>query len=126
MRLFLCGPFRQEKHPAVLEHMVSALNIFLRSVATNCRMRLCHLGEELMPSVLQVWADMRPSPALKEEIVEFFNLQIRAHHPKGAKTQDTGTVVFPFILKHRYSLNVVERVYAVLCKICRSSKRSQS
>lgn len=59
----------------------------------NCRMRLCHLGEELMPSMLQVWAEMRPSTALKEEIVDFFNLQIRAHHPKGAKTADEGTAV---------------------------------
>ncbi|XP_042342685.1 serine-protein kinase ATM [Plectropomus leopardus] len=81
---------RQEKHLAVLEHLVSALNIFLRSAAMNCRMRVCHLGEELLPSILYVWADMRPSAALKEEIVEFFNLQICVHHPKGAKTQDTG------------------------------------
>lgn len=91
-------PVRQEKHLTVLEHLLSALNIFLRSVATNCRMRLCHLGEELVPSMLCVWADMRPSEALKEEIVEFFNLQICAHHPKGAKTQDTGRVILkPFL-----------------------------
>uniref|UniRef100_A0A8C4HFF1 ATM serine/threonine kinase n=1 Tax=Dicentrarchus labrax TaxID=13489 RepID=A0A8C4HFF1_DICLA len=79
---------RQEKHLTVLEHLVSALNIFLRSAAMNCRMRVCHLGEELLPSLLYVWADMRPSAALKEEIVEFFNLQICAHHPK--RSQDTG------------------------------------
>lgn len=91
---------RQEKHLSILEHLVSALNIFLRSVAMNCRMRLCHLGEELMPSMLQVWADMRPSAALKEEIVDFFNLQIRAHHPKGAKTPDEGTVVCLSTLKN--------------------------
>ncbi|XP_034724062.1 serine-protein kinase ATM [Etheostoma cragini] len=81
---------RQEKHLTVLEHLVSGLNIFLRSAAMNCRMRVCQLGEELLPSILYVWADMRPSAALKEEIVEFFNLQICVHHPKGAKTQDTG------------------------------------
>ncbi|XP_074534953.1 serine-protein kinase ATM [Halichoeres trimaculatus] len=80
---------RQEKHLSVLEHLLSALNIFLRSAALNCRMKVCHLGEELMPSILYIWVDMRPSTALKEEIVEFFNLQIHVHHPKGAKTQDT-------------------------------------
>ncbi|KAI3354414.1 hypothetical protein L3Q82_018938 [Scortum barcoo] len=80
---------RQEKQ-SVLEHLVSALNIFLKSAAMNCRMRVCHLGEELLPSVLCVWADMRPSAALKEEIVKFFNLQMCVHHPKGAKTQDAG------------------------------------
>ena len=56
----------------------------------NCRMRACRLGEELLPSILYVWADMRPNAPLKEEIVEFFNLQIRVHHPEGAKTQDAG------------------------------------
>ncbi|XP_041851361.1 serine-protein kinase ATM isoform X1 [Melanotaenia boesemani] len=81
---------RQEKHLTVLEHLVSALNIFLRSAAMNCRMRVCHLGEELLPSILNVWADMRPSAPLKEGIVEFVNLQICVHHPKGAKTQDSG------------------------------------
>ncbi|KAG7478644.1 serine-protein kinase ATM [Solea senegalensis] len=81
---------RQEKHLTVLEHLISALNIFLRSSAMNCRTRVCHLGEELLPSILYVWVDMRPSAALKEDIVNFFNLQICVHHPKGAKTQDTG------------------------------------
>ncbi|XP_069003708.1 serine-protein kinase ATM [Embiotoca jacksoni] len=81
---------RQEKHLAVLEHLVAALNVFLRSAAMNCRMRVCQLGEELFHSVLYVWADMRPSASLKEEIVDFFNLQICIHHPKGAKTPDTG------------------------------------
>lgn len=33
---------------------------------------------------------MRPSFALKEELVEFFHLQIGVHHPNGAKTQDAG------------------------------------
>uniref|UniRef100_A0A3P8UQX8 non-specific serine/threonine protein kinase n=1 Tax=Cynoglossus semilaevis TaxID=244447 RepID=A0A3P8UQX8_CYNSE len=81
---------RQEKHLSVLKHLISALNIFLRSSAMNCRMRICSLGEELVPSMLYMWADMRPSAALKDEIVDFFNLQICVHHPKGAKTQDTG------------------------------------
>ncbi|CAG6005665.1 unnamed protein product [Menidia menidia] len=81
---------RQEKHLSVLEHLISALNIFLRSVAMNCRVRVCRLGEELLSSVLHVWSDMRPNATLKEEIVEFFNLQICVHHPKGAKTQDEG------------------------------------
>ncbi|XP_027901387.1 serine-protein kinase ATM [Xiphophorus couchianus] len=81
---------RQEKHLSVLEHLVLTLNIFLRSAAMNCRMRVCRLGEELLPSLLNVWADMRPSANLKEEIVEFFNLQLHVHHPKGAKSPDTG------------------------------------
>lgn len=54
---------------------------------------MCRLGEELLPSLLNVWADMRPSANLKEEIVEFFNLQLHVHHPKGAKSPDTGLVL---------------------------------
>ncbi|XP_061682550.1 serine-protein kinase ATM isoform X3 [Syngnathoides biaculeatus] len=81
---------RQEKHLTVLEHVISALNTFLKAVAMNCRMRVCRLGEELLPSILCVWADTRPSAALKEEIVEFFKLQICIHHPEGAKNQETG------------------------------------
>ncbi|KAK0156293.1 Serine-protein kinase ATM [Merluccius polli] len=81
---------RQEKHLVVVEHLLSALNIFLRSAAMNCRMRVCRLGEELLPSVLYVWTDMRPSSALKDEMVDFFNLQLCVHHPNGAKTQETG------------------------------------
>ncbi|XP_023669570.2 serine-protein kinase ATM [Paramormyrops kingsleyae] len=81
---------RKEKHLVVVEHLVSALNIFLRSSAMNCRIRVCQLGEELLPSVLYIWAQMRPSPMLKEELVEFFSLQLCVHHPTGAKTEDTG------------------------------------
>ncbi|KAK7882896.1 hypothetical protein WMY93_029070 [Mugilogobius chulae] len=51
---------------------------------------VCRLGEELLPPLLFVWADMRPSGNLKEEIVEFCQLQICLHHPKGARTQDAG------------------------------------
>lgn len=78
----------------VLEHLVPALNIFVRSVALNYRMRVCHLGEELVPALLRIWADMGPSLALKETVVEFFSLQVCAHHPKGARTQDAGGVFF--------------------------------
>uniref|UniRef100_A0A3B4ARZ4 non-specific serine/threonine protein kinase n=1 Tax=Periophthalmus magnuspinnatus TaxID=409849 RepID=A0A3B4ARZ4_9GOBI len=79
----------QEKHLTVIEHLVSALNIFLKSASMNSRMRVCRLGEDLLQPLLFVWADMRPSANLKEEIVEFCQLQICVHHPKGARTQET-------------------------------------
>uniref|UniRef100_A0A8C5DKK5 non-specific serine/threonine protein kinase n=1 Tax=Gouania willdenowi TaxID=441366 RepID=A0A8C5DKK5_GOUWI len=82
----------KEKQLMVLEHLVSALNIFLRTAALNWRIRVCRLGEELLPTVMYVWGDMRPSAALREEIVEFFNLQMCVHHPKGATTQDEGAL----------------------------------
>ncbi|XP_053342610.1 serine-protein kinase ATM isoform X1 [Clarias gariepinus] len=81
---------RAERQLQVLEHLISALNVFLRSVAMNRRRRVCGLGEELLPSVLHVWSEMRPSSSLKDEMVVFFNIQLSVHHPKGAKTLETG------------------------------------
>ncbi|XP_060761720.1 serine-protein kinase ATM [Neoarius graeffei] len=81
---------RTERQLQVLEHLISALNVFLRSVAMNRRWRVCRLGEELLSSLLCVWSQMRPSSSLKEEMVEFFNMQLSVHHPKGAKTLETG------------------------------------
>lgn len=48
-------------------------------------MRVCWLGEELLPSVFYVLRQMRPSSTLKEEIVELFNLQLCVHHLKGQR-----------------------------------------
>ncbi|KAI4877690.1 hypothetical protein NFI96_016764 [Prochilodus magdalenae] len=82
---------RDERQLTVLEHLIAALNVFQRAVSMNCRRRVCRLGEELLPSILCVWSQKRPSSSLKEEMVEFFNLQLCLHHPKGAKTQETGS-----------------------------------
>ncbi|XP_067889819.1 serine-protein kinase ATM isoform X3 [Heterodontus francisci] len=81
---------RQEKVFAVIEHIMSALNVFLNVCVMNCRIRMCKLGEEIFPTLLYIWTQKRPQDSLKEEIIEFFRLQLRAHHPKGAKTQEKG------------------------------------
>uniref|UniRef100_A0A4W3HS88 non-specific serine/threonine protein kinase n=1 Tax=Callorhinchus milii TaxID=7868 RepID=A0A4W3HS88_CALMI len=76
----------QEQVFAVLEHIMAALNVFLNVCAMNCRIRLCKLGEEIFPTLLYIWTQKRPQDSLKEEIVEFFRLQLHAHHPKGARS----------------------------------------
>ncbi|GCB70201.1 hypothetical protein scyTo_0010722, partial [Scyliorhinus torazame] len=81
---------RQENVFAVIEHIMSALNVFLNMCVMNCRIRVCKLGEEIFPTLLCIWTQKRPQDSLKEEIIEFFRLQLRAHHPKGAKTQEKG------------------------------------
>ncbi|XP_077063729.1 serine-protein kinase ATM [Siphateles boraxobius] len=81
---------RAERQLMVLENLVSALNVFLRSVLLSCRKRACALGEEVLSAMLYVYTQMRPSSALKEELVRFFQLQLCVHHPKGAKTLETG------------------------------------
>ncbi len=74
----------------ILENLVSAVNVFLRSVLLSSRKRVCGLGEEVLSSMLRVYTEMRPSLVLKEELVKFFHLQLCVHHPKGAKTLETG------------------------------------
>uniref|UniRef100_A0A8C2HF25 non-specific serine/threonine protein kinase n=1 Tax=Cyprinus carpio TaxID=7962 RepID=A0A8C2HF25_CYPCA len=54
------------------------------------RKRVCGLGEEVLSSMLRVYTEMRPSLVLKEELVKFFHLQLCVHHPRGAKTLETG------------------------------------
>uniref|UniRef100_A0A8C7T2I5 non-specific serine/threonine protein kinase n=1 Tax=Oncorhynchus mykiss TaxID=8022 RepID=A0A8C7T2I5_ONCMY len=108
---------RQERHLAVVEHLVSALNVFLRSAAMNCRIRVCRLGEELLPSVLYVWTQMRPSTTLKEEIVEFFNLQLCVHHPKGSKTQDTGAYAEDWVKWQSLLYNLYDALVSEISQI---------
>ncbi|XP_051534451.1 serine-protein kinase ATM isoform X2 [Myxocyprinus asiaticus] len=81
---------RAERQLMILENLVSAVNVFLHSVLLSCRKRVCGLGEEILPSLLYVYTQMRPSSVLKEELVKFFNLQLCVHHPRGAKTLETG------------------------------------
>lgn len=81
---------RAEKQLMVLENLVSAVNVFLRSVLLSCRKRVCGLGEEVLSDMLCVYTGMRPSSVLKEELVKFFQIQLFVHHPKGAKTIETG------------------------------------
>ncbi|KAA0701713.1 Serine-protein kinase ATM [Triplophysa tibetana] len=81
---------RAEKQLMVLENLVTAANVFLRSVVLSSRKRVCALGEDVLSSMLYVYTQMRPISVLKEELVKFFYLQICVHHPKGAKTPETG------------------------------------
>ncbi|XP_053312431.1 serine-protein kinase ATM isoform X1 [Spea bombifrons] len=81
---------REERNPIGLDQILAALNVFLSTASLTCRMRVCRLGEDLFLTVLRVWNQQRPKVALKEEIVEFFRLQLHIHHPKGAKTAEEG------------------------------------
>ena len=39
----------------VLEHMVSAMNIFIRVISPDSRIQICKLGEEIFPNILYLW-----------------------------------------------------------------------
>ncbi|XP_045362064.2 serine-protein kinase ATM isoform X1 [Camelus bactrianus] len=81
---------RQEKSSAGLNHILEAFVIFLKTLAVNFRIRVCELGDEILPTLLYIWTQHRLNDSLKEVIIELFQLQIYIHHPKGARTQETG------------------------------------
>ncbi|NXW63760.1 ATM kinase, partial [Eurystomus gularis] len=102
---------RQEKNTAGLDHIVGAMNIFCNKFAVNRRMRICKLGEEILPTVLYIWTQYRPKDSLKESIMELFRLQIHIHHPKGAQAQERGAYAstkWQSILHNLYDLLVNE------------------
>uniref|UniRef100_A0A8C5LAH7 Serine-protein kinase ATM n=1 Tax=Jaculus jaculus TaxID=51337 RepID=A0A8C5LAH7_JACJA len=81
---------RQDKSSAGLTHILAALTIFLKSLAVNCRNRVCELGDEILPTLLCIWTQNRLNDSLKEVIIELFQLQIYVHHPQGARTHEKG------------------------------------
>ncbi|XP_037361576.1 serine-protein kinase ATM [Talpa occidentalis] len=102
---------RQEKSTAGLNHILAALIIFLKTLAVNFRIRVCELGDEILPTLLYIWAQHRLNNSLKEVIIELFQLQIYIHHPKGAKTQEKGayeSTKWKSILYNLYDLLVNE------------------
>ncbi|KAI1242007.1 hypothetical protein IHE44_0005519 [Lamprotornis superbus] len=102
---------RQEKNTAGLDHIVGAMNIFCNKFADNCRIQICKVGEEILPTVLYIWTQYRPKDSLKESIIELFHLQVHVHHPKGAKTQGRGAydlTKWQSILHNLYDLLVNE------------------
>uniref|UniRef100_A0A4W4G4B4 non-specific serine/threonine protein kinase n=1 Tax=Electrophorus electricus TaxID=8005 RepID=A0A4W4G4B4_ELEEL len=113
---------RVEKQLAVVQHLISALNVFLRSVATNSRRRVCRLGEELLPSILYVWSQMRPNSTLKQEMVEFFNLQVCVHHPKGARTPETGALAEDWGKWHSHLYSLYDELVAEISHISSRGK----
>ncbi|NXP10247.1 ATM kinase, partial [Thinocorus orbignyianus] len=102
---------RQEKNTAGLDHIVGAMNIFCNKFAVNYRIRICKIGEEILPTVLYIWTQHRPKDSLKESMIELFRLQVHVHHPKGAKTQGKGaydSTKWQSILHNLYDLLVNE------------------
>ncbi|TKC40033.1 hypothetical protein EI555_006559, partial [Monodon monoceros] len=102
---------RQEKSSAGLNHILAAFIIFLKTLAVNFRIRVCELGDEILPTLLYIWTQHRLNDSLKEVIIELFQLQIYIHHPKGAKTQEKGAYAsrkWKSILYNVYDLLVNE------------------
>ncbi|XP_042315979.1 serine-protein kinase ATM isoform X2 [Sceloporus undulatus] len=98
---------RQERNPVALEHIFAAMNVVFGVFAMNYRIRICKLGEEILPTVLWIWAQYKPKDSLKKQIIQLVQLQVRVHHPNGAKSQEEGvcnSVKWESILYSLYDL----------------------
>ncbi|XP_067675130.1 serine-protein kinase ATM-like [Haliotis asinina] len=100
---------RQEARIQVVEHLMSALNVFVRKIAPSCRIQICKLGETIFINLLYLWNN-RPTDLIKDEIVEFLRLQLQAHHPGGVKTPETGE----FILDNELWRSHLRKLYEVM------------
>lgn len=68
--------FRTEKRFAVIEHLISAVNTFVLSIAQNSRAQVCKFGESICINMLYLWEN-RPSNTLKVwilEVLRFWNV----------------------------------------------------
>ncbi|XP_062830674.1 serine-protein kinase ATM isoform X1 [Anolis carolinensis] len=98
---------RQERNPVALEYIFATMNVFFNVFAMNYRFRVCKLGEEILPTVLRIWAQHKPNKSLKEQIIRLVQLQVHVHHPNRAKSQEEGvcnSVAWQGILYNLYDL----------------------
>lgn len=68
--------FRNERRFAVIEHLISAVNTFVLSIAQNSRAQVCKFGESICINMLYLWEN-RPSNMLKVwilGILRFWNV----------------------------------------------------
>lgn len=98
-----------EKSVMVLEHMVSAMNMFIKVIATDSRTQICKLGEEIFSSILYLWHNVA-SEELKEDLIEFLQTQMWAHHPGGHK-QDSSAA---FALDWDRWMSSLRKLYEIL------------
>ncbi|KAJ8314521.1 hypothetical protein KUTeg_006671 [Tegillarca granosa] len=100
---------RKEKTTSVIEHLMCAMNSFIKSIAVNSRTQICKLGENIFISVLYLWQN-RPSPFLKKEMIEFIHTQIYVHHPSGAHRGDPGS----FAIDWEAWMSLLRKLYEVI------------
>ncbi|XP_074663108.1 serine-protein kinase ATM-like [Tubulanus polymorphus] len=89
-RVFEDITFREEKSVFLIENLLNALKRFCLSVGHSQRIQLCHLGEAVHHTTLYIWS-MRPTESMKELLTEFWCIQMAAHHPCGAVTEEDGS-----------------------------------
>ncbi|XP_053392108.1 serine-protein kinase ATM-like, partial [Mercenaria mercenaria] len=78
-----------QKSSLLLQHMLSALNVFVKAIGPTSRVQVCKLGEEIVPKLPYLWHNVA-SEELKDELLEFLQTQMWCHHPNGLKKDSPG------------------------------------
>ncbi|XP_064597040.1 serine-protein kinase ATM-like [Liolophura sinensis] len=107
---------RQEKSTVVIEHLVLAMNTVVRYSSTNGRKQVCRLGEEVFINLLFLLTH-RPTVRLKECAQEFLHLQLMAHHPHGARTEESGAFAHDWKLWASHLRKLYDAVYSDLRQV---------
>ncbi|XP_077977735.1 serine-protein kinase ATM-like [Glandiceps talaboti] len=101
---------RTEKSGVVLCNIISAMNLFCKSVALNSRRQICKLGEDIATTLLFLWSS-RPSSDLKDEIAEFLSLQMSIHHPNGVSQESHGAYANDMQIWKSHLRKLYEAIY---------------
>eukprot|EP00117_Sycon_ciliatum_P033907 scpid11421/ scgid25987/ Serine-protein kinase ATM; Ataxia telangiectasia mutated homolog len=72
----------------ILGDVLSAFNILAVTSSMNVRGYLCRLGESAWSEVLKLLK--KPAPTLRDPLLRFLVIQLRAHHPQGCFREDSG------------------------------------
>ncbi|XP_060578238.1 serine-protein kinase ATM-like [Ruditapes philippinarum] len=80
---------KYQKSSLLLQHMLSALNVFIESIGPTSRVQVCKLGEEIVPKLPYLWHNVA-SEELKDELLKFLQTQMWCHHPNGLKNGSPG------------------------------------
>lgn len=50
--------FRQQKSSLIVQHLISGLNVFIRTIAPTSRVQVCKLGEDNLLHILYLWHNL--------------------------------------------------------------------
>lgn len=84
---FQSARIRKEKL-TILEYILRSMNLFVKLVCIESRQQMCIFGEAILLQLLYIWN--HKNSFLQTQIIQFLSVQMKIHHPGGAKTEEFG------------------------------------
>ncbi|XP_052812043.1 serine-protein kinase ATM-like isoform X2 [Mya arenaria] len=75
---------KQHKSGLIVQHLLSALNVLVGTITPTSRVQVCRLGEDIVHHLLYLWHNIA-TEELKDCLLEFLQVQVWCHHPRGDK-----------------------------------------